>query len=216
VRLYTANGQRYFHIRNWKKHQKVDHPGKPIVPLPPEEEEGSPESLATPSRLTGTGTGTGTNDHDRDARGAVVAPSSKTPEPEQTDRKICCPYPLPLGDDVFVAFDLDVGLPRDIATAWLGEWARQQASDPSDLRTLGSWLKCAVKAARGTWSRDKSEMRSAVARAHASALPDPAKEARLAEALRQADAKARALGQAAGGGAPPSNETLGRIIGSIG
>jgi len=34
VELYEVDGQRYFHIRNWEKHQKVDKPGKPHVPAP--------------------------------------------------------------------------------------------------------------------------------------------------------------------------------------
>lgn len=32
VVLYEVDGQRYFHVRNWAKHQRVQHPGKPIVP----------------------------------------------------------------------------------------------------------------------------------------------------------------------------------------
>jgi hypothetical protein len=35
VGLYEIDGQHYFTIRNWSKHQKVDHPGKPLVPSPP-------------------------------------------------------------------------------------------------------------------------------------------------------------------------------------
>jgi hypothetical protein len=34
--LYEVRGQRYFTIRNWSKHQKVDKPGKPRVPGPGE------------------------------------------------------------------------------------------------------------------------------------------------------------------------------------
>lgn len=30
--LYEIEGQRYYHVRNWAKHQKVQHPGKPLVP----------------------------------------------------------------------------------------------------------------------------------------------------------------------------------------
>lgn len=37
IREYVVDGQRYAHIRNWDKHQKIDHPSKPKVPLPPEE-----------------------------------------------------------------------------------------------------------------------------------------------------------------------------------
>lgn len=32
--LYEVDGQRYFSIRSWKKHQKVDKPGRPRVPGP--------------------------------------------------------------------------------------------------------------------------------------------------------------------------------------
>jgi len=35
VSLYEVDGQRYFHIRSWEKHQRVDKPGKPRVPPPP-------------------------------------------------------------------------------------------------------------------------------------------------------------------------------------
>lgn len=36
VTLYEVDGQSYFSIRNWAKHQRVDKPGKPKVPLPSE------------------------------------------------------------------------------------------------------------------------------------------------------------------------------------
>lgn len=32
--LYEVEGQRYFAIRTWKRHQKVDHPSKPRIPEP--------------------------------------------------------------------------------------------------------------------------------------------------------------------------------------
>jgi hypothetical protein len=31
---YTVNGQQYAHIVGWSKHQRVDHPGKPVCPGP--------------------------------------------------------------------------------------------------------------------------------------------------------------------------------------
>ena len=47
VGLYEVDGQHYFTIRNWNKHQKVDHPGKPLVPPPPVDVwKSSSESLA--------------------------------------------------------------------------------------------------------------------------------------------------------------------------
>lgn len=35
VEVYRVDGQSYFAIRNWTKHQKVDHPSKPRIPEPP-------------------------------------------------------------------------------------------------------------------------------------------------------------------------------------
>lgn len=37
VVLYEVEGQSYFHIRNWDRHQRVDKPGKPQCPAPPHE-----------------------------------------------------------------------------------------------------------------------------------------------------------------------------------
>lgn len=66
---YEVDRQRYFAIRNWNKHQKVDRPSKPRIPAPSEAETPTKsdhretlasvprevgEALATPSRLTCT------------------------------------------------------------------------------------------------------------------------------------------------------------------
>lgn len=51
VDLYEVDGQSYFSIRNWAKHQKVDHPSKPQVPGKPTDFKSSRdtrESLAKP------------------------------------------------------------------------------------------------------------------------------------------------------------------------
>lgn len=42
VQLYTVRGQRYYWLRNWAKHQKVDRPGKPRFPGPEEDESQPP------------------------------------------------------------------------------------------------------------------------------------------------------------------------------
>jgi hypothetical protein len=51
---YEVDRQRYFAIRNWNKHQKVDRPSKPRIPAPPEAEtpikNDSRETLASVSR----------------------------------------------------------------------------------------------------------------------------------------------------------------------
>jgi hypothetical protein len=49
IRLYAAGGQSYYAIRNWSKHQKVQHPGKPRVPTPYDADGGSHEVLTKPS-----------------------------------------------------------------------------------------------------------------------------------------------------------------------
>ena len=64
--LYEVDGQHYFTIRKWKDHQRVDHPGKPLVPQPPEgfwsSSGESRECLANVSSLARAQTGTGTNE----------------------------------------------------------------------------------------------------------------------------------------------------------
>jgi hypothetical protein len=47
VILYSVNGEQLFQIRNWAKHQKVDHPAKPRLPGPEQaDSRESRESLA--------------------------------------------------------------------------------------------------------------------------------------------------------------------------
>lgn len=38
--FYSVRGQRYAHIRTWRNHQKVDHPGKPLCPGPDLSDQG--------------------------------------------------------------------------------------------------------------------------------------------------------------------------------
>ena len=74
ILFYEVNGQRYAEIRNWAKHQKVSHPGKPRIPAPsrdPQKSSGdSPkiqESLVPDlrPRITDQGSPTTDQDHDR-------------------------------------------------------------------------------------------------------------------------------------------------------
>jgi hypothetical protein len=62
--VYELDDQRYFTVRNWDKHQKVNHPSKPLVPGPPDGFwEQSPETLL---RLSGVSQETLLPDHDHD------------------------------------------------------------------------------------------------------------------------------------------------------
>lgn len=70
VGFYEVDGQTYFAIRNWQKHQKVDKPGKPRVPKPLDDFRESlakiPVTLASSSRLTPIPIPTSYHDHDHD------------------------------------------------------------------------------------------------------------------------------------------------------
>jgi len=44
ARDYVIDDQRYYSIRNWHKHQRIDNAGKPRVPGPPEDVRSSPPS----------------------------------------------------------------------------------------------------------------------------------------------------------------------------
>lgn len=92
---YEVNGQKYIEVRNWNKHQKVDHPGKPRVPSPEEgvvEENQQPgpissresrETLATPSESLATDLRSGPPTSDQDLRPRPVpAPVLEPPTPE--------------------------------------------------------------------------------------------------------------------------------------
>lgn len=50
VAIYTVDGQAYFEIRNWKKHQRVDKPSAPRVPGPDQADSGTCEPFAGTSR----------------------------------------------------------------------------------------------------------------------------------------------------------------------
>jgi len=55
VTLYHVNGQRYYHITNWNKHQRVDKPGRPQVPGPARADataQGAEIKLANDSRMS--------------------------------------------------------------------------------------------------------------------------------------------------------------------
>lgn len=51
LEMYEVDSQKYFHLRNWSKHQKVDHPGSPRIPGPKTATNPTiRESVARPSR----------------------------------------------------------------------------------------------------------------------------------------------------------------------
>lgn len=103
VDLYEVRGQRYFVLRNWRGHQKVDHPGRPIVPPPdsesdsekPDENEDSRKPravLAKSSResreglVADLGPRTSTKDQEGSSASAtptpLPCPETRTPQPK--------------------------------------------------------------------------------------------------------------------------------------
>lgn len=88
--VYQVRGQTYFSIENWKKHQRVDKPGKPRVPGP--ETEGSrrvedvSEIFATPSRDSRDTLAPDhdhDHDHDQDQDLKVSSPNGLSSESRQ-------------------------------------------------------------------------------------------------------------------------------------
>jgi hypothetical protein len=95
IGCWTESGQRYYTIRNWARHQRVDKPGKPLVPSPPrdlfdEEKVGekgdsrtSPEVVASPSRKPPESPAPDQDqdqDQDQEGNGSIGAAGSAGPE----------------------------------------------------------------------------------------------------------------------------------------
>jgi len=118
--------------------------------------------------------------------------AAAVPDPNVAIR---CPVPLPIDDTTLTGLELDVGLPRSVATVFFRDWARQQAADAADLRRPGAWVKSAIAAARGRWTSDKAGMRAAAEAP--GAPPSPEKTARLSAALAADNARREAEGRAA-------------------
>jgi len=48
VRLYAVRGENYYSLTNWSKHQRVDKPGRPLVPAPNESDGATPRNNSVP------------------------------------------------------------------------------------------------------------------------------------------------------------------------
>ncbi len=83
VTLYEVDGQSYYAVRNWDKHQRVDKPGKPRVPEIPEGYE--PPAKVRESVAKVPETLAPDHDHDHDQEGTKRSPrrkkSDKVPDP---------------------------------------------------------------------------------------------------------------------------------------
>lgn len=111
VELYEADGQRYFHIRNWAKHQKVDKPGKPRVPPPfgtranlPEGPANLPETLA-PDHY---------HDQDHDQEGTTTTTSDADAEPSPPRPAVASAQPAPVWEERSTATPCPTDLPEKL------------------------------------------------------------------------------------------------------
>lgn len=120
VTLYEVNGQRYFHVQGWSKHQKIDRPSKPRVPAPC-------ETLATPSRESRE---TSSTDLDLDQGSGPLPPTGPAAaEGESAERARVCRL---VGDEYRNVRGVALAPPSNVWAVGgrLLEWAR--ATDPDD------------------------------------------------------------------------------------
>jgi hypothetical protein len=103
LRLYEVKGQQYFSIRNWSKHQRVQHPSRPGVPGPEQADlhatSGADDAVSeVRAKPSGESTESLPTDLDLDLErrgvgGAAAAPSGGTSE---SDSGLVPIEPLPL------------------------------------------------------------------------------------------------------------------------
>ena len=77
--LYVVGGQRYAHINGWEKHQKVDHPGKPLCPALSEGSRIPREDLAKPVEALASDLD---QDRDRDQEGSAPVWPGQARDPD--------------------------------------------------------------------------------------------------------------------------------------
>lgn len=167
IDLYESEGQRYFSIRNWNKHQRVDKPGKARVPSPPRsaDSESGTVPVARPQRTPENipeapknipGTLATDHDHDHDPEGEMDQRPTTTPEvavvgPRDSIDQVPCP-----GDLCLTAAQISTHI-----TALVPAWAipvitldfiASAQGNPDDKRTMVVWRKCLSKAISGRWS----------------------------------------------------------------
>jgi hypothetical protein len=150
VRLYEVRGQRYFEVLNWKKHQKVDKPGKPLCPGPEEAESPKethhsrecretvakvPEGLAPDLDLETDQEKEGEREPARAARPPLPTAEPHPDDDDPRDRTSARPAPAPepglLLWETWVAVALD-GIPTGSpdTKALNAAWAECKARDP--------------------------------------------------------------------------------------
>jgi hypothetical protein len=146
VQLYEVDGQSYYQIRNWSKHQKVDRPSKRRVPEIPNTSDGlARDREDAPRARRGLAP-----DHDHDP---IPGPSTTTTnEPTSSDSRVPCQSGLKLTPDQYRALEMSPGVPAWAVDAITAKYVTSYLGKPSERRTVEQWRSGLVTAVCSTWS----------------------------------------------------------------
>lgn len=142
VVLYECDGQRYFSVRNWTKHQKVDKPGKPQVPgfvdvsKSRETSENIRVVIATDQDQDQEGTGMGAERTCAPVREAH--PEAPRPRPADPMRRALTPRPTAEPDRLGIA-DAERAFSEARQAARRGRYAPQAGRDDERLAHLAKY-----------------------------------------------------------------------------
>lgn len=127
VDLYMVRGQRYVHVRNWEKHQRVKDPGKERVPGPSESDDLAPVSRNSAEEFCES-----RNSAEKfrsRARTSPIPTPTPTPIPEeQTNTSPSAPVPDKPGPAAEV---------RSVFAHWVTERCRVVGGKPEALKLTG-------------------------------------------------------------------------------
>ncbi len=170
VALYEVDGQHYYSIRNWEKHQRVDKPGKPKVPPPSNAPAKIPES---PEKITDVVA------IPRASRDPFHSLPDPDPDPDpDPERRVPCPR-KPLTAEQVSRLELDYGCRPDDAERLCVHFSGKWAGDPP--KPAGEWRKRMWTAVTTTW-RNRDERKRVLGE------PDPVEDP---NAQRDRDARDR-------------------------
>lgn len=83
VHLYEVDGRRYYEIQNWRKHQRVDKPGKPLYPEPYRDVAAGDEKIREDSRSAPKSSCPDQGSRTRDQGPGDVGAGAPTPSPQE-------------------------------------------------------------------------------------------------------------------------------------
>ena len=193
VVIYQADGQTYFHIRNWAKHQRVDKPGTPKVPAPVQERSRDPRELSgnLPDESEKVGDDPAPRAHPLPSLpdpGPDPEGSAEGNQPPAPERETVCPLDLPARADKH-------GIPEQFAKTYRVpiEAVRHHVQETLTYWTIGG----------GAGRRKKNWMQTLRTRLHELGksggllMPETERKATdLAERKRKAAEAERAAGEA--------------------